>query len=450
MSAEADTAMPAAAAGGRLYLPVRAKFLLAFGASAAWCAFSLWAAWPWLEDLAALSHWWLAIFAVGGIAIVPGFLNAFLIVSLVLDRRPSRRPVPVYPSLTILVAAYNEEDSIAETLESVEAQAYPGPLEIIVIDDGSTDGTAARVNASRERLPHVRLLRQEANAGKSAALNRGLAAARSELIVTLDADSYLHADALRHLVERYLSDPPGTRAVAGSILVRNSRLNWVTRMQEWDYFHGIAAVKRVQSLYHGTLVAQGAFSLYERKLLHELGGWSHTVGEDIVLTWAMLERCWRVGHAEDAICFTHAPTTLRNFVRQRQRWSRGMIEAFLRHPRVLVTRRLSTFFIWWNLLFPWLDLAFTLCFLPGVLLALVGIHWVAGPMTLVLIPLSLFMNVVMYRVGLAMFDRHGLRVRRNLGGFTVYTLAYSVILQPACVWGYASELFGARKSWGTK
>ena len=90
------------------------------------------------------------------------------------------------------------------------------------------------------------------------------------------------------LVERYLSDPPNTRAVAGTMLVRNSRANWVTRAQEWDYFHGIAAIKRVQSLYQGTLVAQGAFSIYDRATLIEVGGWADCVGEDIVLTWAML------------------------------------------------------------------------------------------------------------------------------------------------------------------
>src|SRR3546814_1444020 len=114
-------------------------------------------------------------------------------------------------------------------------------------------------------------------------------------------DSYLYRDALKHLVGRFLSDPPNTAAVAGSVLLRNSRFNLITKIQEWDYFHGIAAIKRLQSLFQGTLVAQGAFSLYRTDVLRQLGGWPESVGEDIVLTWAILDRGHRGGCCEDAI-----------------------------------------------------------------------------------------------------------------------------------------------------
>lgn len=431
-----------------MYLGVRTKFAIAVLASIAWLAVSLWLAIPWMRDLAALTHWSIAFFAVGGIAIIPGFMNAFLLSSLLMDRRPPRVALASYPGLTILVAAYNEAGSIAGTIESIEKQSYPGPYEVIVIDDGSTDSTAAIVEALGMR-GHT-LLRQPANAGKSAALNRGLERARFGLVVTVDADSYLYADALKHLVERYASDPADTRAVAGTMLVRNSRTNWVTRMQEWDYFHGIAATKRVQSLYHGTLVAQGAFSIYDRATLVEMGGWVDCVGEDIVLTWAILAAGWRVGHAEDAVCFTNAPSRLGQFLQQRRRWARGMMEAFRRHPGILLKPRLSTSFVWWNLFFPWLDVAFTVCFLPGIVLALFGIYWIAGPMTLILLPLSLLMNAAMYYVSSGMFRAQGLRVRFNPLGLFLYAVAYSLILQPACVAGYLSELSGLRKTWGTK
>jgi biofilm PGA synthesis N-glycosyltransferase PgaC len=416
--------------------------------SLCWLVFTTWIALPWMRDLARLASWPVAVLVVGGIALVPGLMNAFLATSLLLDRRPPRCSFDHYPGISILIAAYNEEASIVETLQSLAQQNYPGEFEALVIDDASSDNTARNVELLH--YPWVRLLRQTTNLAKSAALNRGLAAARFNLIVTLDADSYLYKDALRNLVERYLSDPPGTRAVAGTMLVRNSRENWVTKAQEWDYFDGIAATKRMQSFYHGTLVAQGAFSIYERKALEEVGGWAECVGEDIVLTWAMLARGWRIGHAEDACCFTNAPERLMAFAGQRRRWARGMMEAFRRHPEILLIPRLSTFFVYWNLFFPWLDFAYTVAFIPGVILALFGIYWIAGPMTLALLPMSLLMNLLMYRISARMFDAQGLRVRRNVAGFLIYAFAYSLVLQPVSVGGYISELMGLRKSWGTK
>jgi biofilm PGA synthesis N-glycosyltransferase PgaC len=430
------------------YVGVRGKFAFALLVSGSWFALTALIALPWIAELSTRIGAPLALLGIGGIALVPGFMNAFLIASLMLDRRPPRSKPSRYPAVSILIAAYNEEASIADTLRSINNQDYPGVFEVFVIDDGSQDRTAAIVDACDNDWLH--LLRHPHNAGKSAALNRGLAEARFDLVVTLDADSFLYRDALRNLVERYLSDPPNTRAVAGTMLVRNSRRNWVTKAQEWDYFHGIAAIKRVQSLYQGTLVAQGAYSLYERAALREIGGWVDCVGEDIVLTWAMLRKGWRVGHAEDACCFTNAPESLHQFVRQRQRWARGMMEAFRQFPDILMKPRLSTLFVWWNLLFPWLDLAYTLLFIPGVLLALFGIYWIAGPLTLALLPMALGINYAMYRVGSQMFASNGLRVRRNLSGFLTYAFVYSLILQPACVAGYLSEVLGLRKTWGTK
>jgi len=431
-----------------LYVGVHGKFGVALAASLSWLVITALIAYPWITELSELMGFFVAFAAVGGIALVPGFMNAFLIASLLLDRRPPRMKPSRYPAVSILIAAYNEEASIADTLRSIANQDYPGAFEVFVIDDGSHDRTAAIVDACDHDW--LRLLRQPHNAGKSAALNRGLAEASHDLVVTLDADSFLYRDALRNLVERYMSDPPNTRAVAGTMLVRNSRRNWVTKAQEWDYFHGIAAIKRVQSLYQGTLVAQGAFSIYDRATLVEIGGWLDCVGEDIVLTWAMLRCGYRVGHAEDACCFTNAPDTLRQFVRQRQRWSRGMMEAFRQYPDILLKPRLSTLFVWWNLLFPWLDLAYTVFFIPGIVLALFGIYWIAGPLTLALLPMALGINYLMYRVGSQMFAANGLRVRRNLSGFLTYAFVYSLILQPACVAGYFSEILGLRKSWGTK
>lgn len=433
-----------------IYLPVSAKFLIALVGAIAWMGFSIWAAGPWLADLKSYVGTAFAIFLVYGIAIIPGFMNAFMAISLILDKRPPHRPLSVYPPISILIAAYNEEASIEETLVSIDQQKYPGELQVIVINDGSADGTAQVVQRALERYSWLSFVDLKKNGGKARALNIGFKEVLHDLVVTVDADSYLYRGALTSIVERYAADPPNTRAVAGKILVRNSRQNWITRCQEWDYFHGISAIKRVQSLFQGTLVAQGAFSVYDRAALIEVGGWPECVGEDIVLTWALLKAGYRVGHCEDACLFTNVPSTLKQLVKQRQRWARGMTEAFVKHPGILLKLRLSTFFIHWNLLFPWLDLAFTIGFIPGIIFALFGYYWIVGPMTLALIPAAFALSFLMFSIERRMFRSTGLKVRKNIQGFFVYVLLYSLLLQPASVLGYLDELFKKPKAWGTK
>ena len=127
-----------------------------------------------------------------------------------------------------------------------------------------------------------------------------------------------------------------------------------------------------------------------------------------------------------------------------------MVEAFKQHPDILVNPQLSTFFVYWNLLFPLLDLIFTISFIPGLVLALFGKFWIVGPMTLALIPMAMAMNYFMFSIGRKMFDQRGLRVRHNVLGFLIYTICYSLIMQPICVVGYFSEILNLRKKWGTK
>ena len=433
-----------------VYLSVKTKYTIAIATALLWMGLSTWLGQNWAEELGAHVGIVWAWLLIGGIALVPGFMNAFMAASLFLDNRPVSRPLASYPGLTILVAAYNEENSIVDTLRSIHSQAYPGELQVIVVSDGSTDRTNQYVDDCCKLFPWLSLIALPKNLGKARALNEAFVHVRHALVATIDGDSWLHHGALMRIVERFMQDPVHTCAVAGAIMVRNSRKNWLTKMQEWDYFQGISSVKRVQSMYQGTLVAQGAFSLYRRKAIEEVGGFPDCVGEDIVLTWSMLKKGYRVGHCEDAIIFTNVPETYRQFSRQRQRWARGMIEAFKRHPGMLIRPRLSTTFIFWNLQFPLLDLAFSLVFLPGIIAAFFGIFWIAGPTTLAILPLGLAMNYLVFRVGKRTFRHTRLRVRFNPLGLINYTLFYSVLMQPVALWGYVSELLGTRKTWGTK
>lgn len=214
----------------------------------------------------------------------------------------------------------------------------------------------------------------------------------------------------------------------------------MTRMQEWDYFQGISATRRVQSLCQGTLVAPATFSLYRTDILRVVGGWPECAGEDIVLTWAILRDHHRVGYAEDAIAFVRVPTSLASFFEQRRRWSRGVVEALKTYGSLLFRRKLSTFFIWWNLLLLYTDLIYTVALIPATVLACTGIYWLAGPVLVFAVPMALLGNLVIYAVQSRMFHTLGLNVRRNPLGLLGYALIYGLLLKPVSIAGYLSCL----------
>ena len=428
------------------------RFTVSIALAMAWVVFSIWLSLPWLSDLGNLSHPIVALFVLAFVAYVPGFMNAFLLFSLVFRPDPLRRTPAHWPSLSILIAAYNEEALIGKTLRSLSELEYPGKLQVMVLDDGSTDGTADAVHAQEALFAghprmELQLVSERENRGKARVLNHGLELASHDLIVTIDADTLLEKGCLVSQVEHLHASPPETKAIAGSVLVANHDESWVTGAQQWDYFHGIAAVKRMQGMYNGTLVAQGAFSIYRKDALIEAGGWPDTVGEDIVLTWSLLRKGYKTGHAEDAVAWTHAPETFKGLAKQRKRWARGMIEALAIHKPLLKMRKLRTMFIWWNLLFVSIDLTFTFAFIPGLILAFLGIFWLAGPITLLVLPLAALWNIVIYRIQTRMLKRNDIEMEKSLPGFLLYAFIYPLLMQPVSVWGYFAELFGGRKQW---
>jgi len=434
-------------AGHGFYLSVRTRFAACVLSGLLWAGFSTWLALPWIAELGRAMTLPLAAVLVAGIAIIPGYLNVHLVLALALDRPRPLRHLPSHPALTLLVAAYNEEKSIEETLRYALRQDYPGDLAIVVVDDGSTDTTREIVR--RVALEHKRVrLVSEAHGGKSRALNAALATVTTPLVATIDADTLLMPYSLRNAVARLVASPADTVAVAGSVLVRNSRQNLLSRAQEWDYFLGIASVKREQALLQGTLVAQGAFSVYDAEALRVAGGWPDMLGEDIVLTWGLLRNGGRVTFEPTALAFTEVPTTFRHFVRQRQRWARGMIEGLRTHGAALIrVRQPRTHSIAANYLFPYLDGVYTLAVIPGIVLACFGNFAVVGPITAAVLPISTAVAIVMYVSQRRVFAKLGLRVRWNPVGFVVYLLVYQLVMSPISFVGYVKELASARRVW---
>jgi poly-beta-1,6-N-acetyl-D-glucosamine synthase len=431
----------------RFYLRVRTRFLLSVLAGLAWAGLSAWIAVGWIESLGRVVTLPVAILIIAGIAIIPGYLNVQLVSSLILDRP---RPIEFdqeYPDVTLLVAAYNEEKRIRETLAYALQQDYPGRLEVVVADDGSTDGTRELAELVARDDPRVRVVTSN-HGGKSEALNTALTTVTTPLVATIDADTLLMPSALQRAIARMLTSPADTVAVAGSVLVRNSRAGALARVQEWDYFLAIASVKRQQALFQGTLVAQGAFSVYRADAVRAVGGWPDKIGEDIVLTWSLIRRGGRTIFEPTAVAFTDAPTKFGHFVRQRRRWARGMIEGLREHGLFLLRgRRLHVHAVAANCLFPYLDSVYTVAVPIGIALALTGNFLIVGPMTAAVLPISLLIAFTMYRRQRAVFRLLGLRVRRNILGFVLYVLAYQLVMSPISVSGYATELVRARRVW---
>jgi biofilm PGA synthesis N-glycosyltransferase PgaC len=432
----------------RLYVPVAVKFLAAQALAVGWLGVSIWLSLPWVRELADAITIVPAIVIICLVAYLPGWLVAFLAVSLLLDRQPPLRDSNPAVPVTVLVAARNEAERIQETIAYVAGQDYAGPIEVLVVDNGSTDGTRTVAEAFGAATGQSVRCISEPRPGKSHALNTGLAAVGTELVITLDADTLPHPQAVRQLVARLLSAPPDVQAVAGSVLVRNSRDSLWTRMQEWDYFLGIASVKRMQGLYQGTLVAQGAFSLYRAEAVSAAGGWPDAIGEDIVLTWQLMRNGARVYYEPSAVAFTAAPAGLVQLVRQRARWARGMVEGLRSVKPWNQPRRLLRFLTAIDLLIPALDVAYALVWLPGLALAATGRFWIVGPYTLGVLPLTLIVNLILYRFQRRrVFNLLGLRVRRNTMGFVGFVLAYQVLMSPIAVLGYGQELLGLRRRW---
>ena len=429
------------------YLRVSTRFRISVLCGFSWMCLSAWLAWPWINELASSISFPVALVLITGIALIPGYLNVQLVTSLLVDH-----PAPIdfdftYPALTLLVAAYNEECDIAQTLAYALDQEYPGALRLIVIDDGSSDDTVSIAKGFACLDGRVRVM-EVPHGGKAAALNAGLRATRTPLVATIDADTLLMPDALRRIVSRMLLSPTDTVAVAGSVMVRNSRMNLVTAAQTWDYFLGIGSIKRQQALLQATLVAQGAFSVYDAQALRAARGWPDCIGEDIVMTWALLERGGLTTYEPSAVAFTEVPVTLRSLARQRRRWARGMIEGLRTYGRALLRQRLPyVHSVVADMLFPYLDLTFTMAFIPGIVLAAFGNYAIVGPATLAVLPLNIVIAGIMYRRQRGSFAQAGLRVRQSAIGFLAYLLFYQLVMSPVSLAGYVEELFQTARRW---
>jgi len=251
------------------------------------------------------------------------------ILAVIQKHRAAKRVFdPSYcPSVSVVIAAYNEDKVIERTVRSILNNGYKD-LEVVVVNDGSKDRTIDVLTAAFENEPRVRLFTQP-NRGKSAALNHAIREARHEILVALDADTIFRTGTIEKLV-RHFSNPK-VGAVSGNARVGN-RNSWLTRFQSIEYICGFNLDRRALDLLNAITVVPGAVGAWRKSLIVNLGGFGDdTLAEDTDLTLAIRREGYEIRYEEQAIAYTEAPERTKDLAKQRFRWSFGTLQAAWKH-----------------------------------------------------------------------------------------------------------------------
>ena len=248
----------------------------------------------------------------------------------VLDERDAaEEPEGGWPGVSVLIPAYNEEAVIGTSVAAAIAADYP-ELEVLVLDDGSTDGTEAAALEAIAGDPRCRVIRDPVNRGKADRLNFGFTEARHELVVVTDADTHMHPQALKLLVARMCRSQL-LAAVAGAPHVTN-RGRFLLAMQVLEAASIIGLIRRTQSLTGRVGVVAGVLGLFRRDRVLAVGGYDPRMAtEDIDLTWKLLLDGWQTAYEPRAVVGMQAPASIRTLWAQRKRWARGQGEVLHVH-----------------------------------------------------------------------------------------------------------------------
>jgi len=239
--------------------------------------------------------------------------------------------------MSIIIPAYNEGITIASCIKSMLNLNYPD-YEVIVIDDGSSDNTFNE--ASKYSENGVKVIRQK-NTGKPGAINTGIKNASGEVIITVDADSKLHPDALTWIARRFSSNPR-LGAVAGNVKI-DKPTGLLKTLQSLEYTTSINLGRKSQSLLHCVMIVPGAIAALKTKVLQEVGYFpTDTFAEDFDITMKILKAGYHVEYESHAIAFTQAPDSIEDFLKQRRRWYRGMMQVLSKYKGMYFNPKYGT------------------------------------------------------------------------------------------------------------
>lgn len=406
---------------------------------------------------------------------------------------------PLTPGISVLVPAYDEEVVIVETVRSLLALRYPRH-QVVVVNDGSTDATLERLRDAFDLVPVRKVLRgaiptapvraayvsrrnprlwvvDKVNGGKADALNCGLGAADYPYVAAVDADALIEEGALLRVAQPIVDDPGVVVATGGIVRIVNGCLvdhgrvtdvrlpqSRLATLQVVEYLRAFLIGRVGWSRLNALLIISGAFGLFRRSLVEEVGGWwTDTVGEDVELVVRLHRHLraeggdYRIEFVSDPVCWTEAPEDLRTLSRQRRRWHRGLAEALRRHRGAICNPRYGTFglvalpyFLFFELLGPVLG-AFGL---PLTLLA-----WALGYLSLLFLVAFLLVSILLgILLSISALGLEELGLRRQPGGRELARLVAYAALENV---GYRQlndfwrvlalvDLARGRRSWGAQ
>ena len=247
------------------------------------------------------------------------------------ERKVSKLPPKLtsYPLVSVLIPAHNEEADIEESVRSIFANHYP-KLEVIVINDASTDGTQAVLDGLLGEYPNLRVVHLHKNMGKAQGLNMALAMSHGDVLMTLDADSMLDERAIEWAVWHFVTFPR-VGAVTGNPRIRN-RSTLLAKIQIAEYSSVIGLIKRTQRLLGKVMTVSGVVAAWRRTAVIHSGLWNPAaITDDIEMTWRLETHFWDIRYEPNMLCWMLVPETLKGLWRQRLRWAQGGIEVLRMH-----------------------------------------------------------------------------------------------------------------------
>jgi poly-beta-1,6 N-acetyl-D-glucosamine synthase len=385
----------------------------------------------------------LRVVSISLLVVVGLKVIAFLALALHHHRRIDVVTSPVLsgtPLVSIIVPCFNEAAGIENCIRSIEETFYPN-IEVIIVDDGSTDETLEICQLMALQVSNLHIL-QQPNAGKAAALNRGLAVATGEIVVTVDADSAFRPNTLHYLVAPF--DDPLVGAVGGNVKVAN-RKGLLDRQQALEYVSGLNLQRRAFAAIGCMQVISGAIGAFRRVDLTAIGGFSDdTIVEDMDVTVAMASAGRHVRFAGRAVAFTEAPIGLRDWAHQRYRWTFGGFQVLRKHRAILFQRSqgsIGTVGLPFFLAFPWIDVAVSLLLVAAVVLVVMGGSLAA------LLQFYVVLATLQVALALVAISLDGGESRRLALLAAFDSLWYSLLISSITIWAGTSFILGRTPRW---